>query len=218
MTKTERHPLEPFLPQGARLLMLGSFPPKRERWSMDFFYPNFNNDMWRIFGLVFFGDRSRFITEDGLRFDKAAITDFCSRTGIALYDTATEVRRLKDNASDKFLEIVTPTDLPGLLGLIPGCRAVVTTGQKAAETAAVALHCEVPAPGTFFRCRLCSPAPEPASGTPDSRDAGNHETGEVRELRLWRMPSSSRAYPLSLEAKAEAYRRMFSEENFPCLI
>lgn len=38
--KTEIHPLEPFFPQGARLLMMGSFPPKRERWKMDFYYPN----------------------------------------------------------------------------------------------------------------------------------------------------------------------------------
>jgi len=36
----ERHPLEPFLPGNARLLMLGSFPPPRKRWSMEFFYPN----------------------------------------------------------------------------------------------------------------------------------------------------------------------------------
>ena len=55
--KTEIHPLEPFFPQGARLLMMGSFPPKRERWKMDFYYPNFQNDMWRIFGLVFFDDK-----------------------------------------------------------------------------------------------------------------------------------------------------------------
>ena len=44
----ESHPLSPFLPEGARMLMLGSFPPKQERWSMDFFYPNWINDMWRI--------------------------------------------------------------------------------------------------------------------------------------------------------------------------
>ena len=31
--------------------MLGSFPPQQKRWSMAFFYPNFQNDMWRIFGL-----------------------------------------------------------------------------------------------------------------------------------------------------------------------
>ena len=46
--ETEQHPLKPFLPANARLLMLGSFPPQRKRWSMEFYYPNWNNDMWRI--------------------------------------------------------------------------------------------------------------------------------------------------------------------------
>jgi hypothetical protein len=36
----EEHPLEPFLPVNAKLLMLGSFPPQKKRWSMEFFYPN----------------------------------------------------------------------------------------------------------------------------------------------------------------------------------
>ena len=56
----EQHPLKPFTPQHARLLMLGSFPPARKRWSMDFFYPNFINDMWRIYGLCFFEDKDYF--------------------------------------------------------------------------------------------------------------------------------------------------------------
>ena len=47
---SERHPLEPFLPKNAKILMLGSFPPPKARWSMEFFYPNWINDMWRIFG------------------------------------------------------------------------------------------------------------------------------------------------------------------------
>lgn len=65
MNDTERHPLEPFVPEGAKILMLGSFPPKKERWSMEFFYPDFINDMWRIMGLVFFDDREHFIAMDG---------------------------------------------------------------------------------------------------------------------------------------------------------
>ena len=28
----ETHPFEPFLPQGARILFLGSFPPQEKRW------------------------------------------------------------------------------------------------------------------------------------------------------------------------------------------
>ena len=41
----EIHPLEPFLPAKSKLLMLGSFPPQKKRWSMEFYYPNLNNDM-----------------------------------------------------------------------------------------------------------------------------------------------------------------------------
>lgn len=33
---TELHPLGFFLPENTRLLMLGSFPPPKARWSMDF--------------------------------------------------------------------------------------------------------------------------------------------------------------------------------------
>ena len=61
----ESHPFEPFMPEGARLLMLGTFPPAEKRWSMPFYYPNFTNDMWRIVGLCFFGDKQHFVADDG---------------------------------------------------------------------------------------------------------------------------------------------------------
>ena len=117
----ERHPLEPFLPEGGRILMLGSFPPAQKRWSMDFFYPNWINDMWRIMGHIFMSDKDAFVCRDSegnmlKRFDRKRIEKFCREQGIALFDTATEVRRLKDNASDKFLEIVEPTLLDGTCG------------------------------------------------------------------------------------------------------
>ena len=48
----EWHPLRPFLPKNGRVLFLGSFPPQRKRWCMDFYYPNFINDHWRIEGEV----------------------------------------------------------------------------------------------------------------------------------------------------------------------
>lgn len=110
---TEEHPLQPFLPPHARLLMLGSFPPQKKRWCMDFYYPNFINDMWRIMGYIFHGDRNWFVDERAKCFKKAMIVEFLLDKGIALYDTASAVRRLQDNASDKFLEVVTPT--------YPGC-------------------------------------------------------------------------------------------------
>lgn len=188
MKTSEQHPLEPFLPAGARLLMLGSFPPQRKRWSMEFFYPNLQNDMWRIFGLLFFGERDHFLTADRKAFDRERIEAFCRERGIALYDTAREVIRLKDNASDQFLQVVHEVDIAALLTRIPSCRNVATTGGKAAETAARLLGCAVPAVGSFTTFGL----------------------GD-RALRLWRMPSSSRAYPIPLERKAATYRTMFEE-------
>lgn len=184
---TERHPFEPFLPQGAKVLMLGSFPPQRKRWCMEFYYPNWLNDFWRICGLIFYGDREHFVVPGEKRFDIQKIKSFCREKGIALYDTAIEVRRLKDNASDKFLEVVTPTDIPALMVQIPECRAVVTTGQKATDVLVGAFGCDEPRVGGFAPASIAA-----------------------RTYDFWRMPSTSRAYPLSLERKAEAYRRLFA--------
>ena len=187
----ERHPLAPFLPAGARVLMLGSFPPPRVRWSMDFYYPNFQNDMWRILGLLFYGDKLHFVDGVHKRFDRERVVGFCTERGIAIFDTATAVRRLRSNASDKFLEVVEPTDVGGLLRQIPECRAVVVTGEKAAETVLLSLGGEADSVlrmGSYKRIEF-----------------------EGRVMQLWRMPSSSRAYPLSIDKKAEHYGRMFSD-------
>jgi G:T/U-mismatch repair DNA glycosylase len=189
----ERHPLKPFLPQNARVLMLGSFPPPRARWSMDFFYPNFINDMWRVMGVVFYGDRLHFVDERNKTFRLEMIVKFLEEKGIALYDTATAVRRLKDNASDKFLEIVEPTDIAAMILRLPTLRAVVTTGQKATDTLLESLSAN--------GVDVASPAV--GGSTPFIYKA--------RELKFYRMPSTSRAYPLSLDKKAERYATMFRE-------
>ena len=184
----EQHPLEPFLPQQARLLMLGSFPPPRSKWVMDFFYPNLQNDMWRIFGLVFKQERDYFVDVEHKTYRLPLLRDFLMQRGIALYDTASAVRRLQGNASDKYLEIVTPTDLSALLSRLPECGAIVTTGQKATEQLLQHFHAPLPAIGHYVEAY-----------------EGN------RSLRLYRMPSSSRAYPLALDKKAAFYRQMFLE-------
>ena len=104
MIEIETHPLTPFLPGNAKLLMLGSFPPPQNRWKMNFYYPNYQNDMWRIFGLIFFSDKNHFLDLPNKRFKEQQIRDFLTEIGIAIFDTAYQVKRLQGNASDKFLE------------------------------------------------------------------------------------------------------------------
>ena len=185
---TEQHPLQPFLPQNARLLMLGSFPPARKRWCMDFFYPNFTNDMWRIVGMVFFHDKAHFVDTKAKTFRQQEIISFLHQRGIAIYDTAQKVIRTRNTASDKDLQVVEQTNLHALLEQIPLCQAVVTTGQKATDLFSETFHISQPKVG---------------SSQPFCH--------QQRHMLLYRMPSSSRAYPMKLEDKAAQYARMFAQ-------
>lgn len=189
----EYHPLLPFLPEGCKVLFLGSFPPQMKKWAKDFyfFYPNFINDHWRIEGLIFFGDKDHFVDTEKKTFRLEEIVRFLEDKGIGFYDTATAVRRLKDNASDKFLEVVEKTDIRELLAKIPECRVIVTTGEKATKTICEELSLDnVPKTGEYVAID-CSGISQ-------------------QDLYLYRLPSSSRAYPLSLDKKAEAYKKMFT--------
>ena len=184
----ENHPFEPFIPQNAKIIMLGTFPPKSDKWSMPFFYPNWINDMWRIMGIVFFDDAQHFVLPDRKAFDQDMICDFLCRTGIALFDTAQQVRRLKDNASDKFLEIVEPVNLNEILTSHSSITAVVTTGEKAASVVAEITQSPLPKMGERCTVQYCG-----------------------RSITHHRMPSTSRAYPMNIYKKAEFYRSMLAK-------
>ncbi|UUM26653.1 uracil-DNA glycosylase family protein [Acinetobacter colistiniresistens] len=186
----ETHPLQPFLPSSTKLLMLGSFPPPQSRWKMDFYYPNYQNDMWRIFGLIFFKDKDHFLDLPNRNFKEQLIREFLTQIGVGIFDTAYQVKRLQGNASDKFLEIVTPTNLSKLLEQIPLCHTIMTTGDKATDT-------------------LMQHFPEQVNKPMIGQSVQVNFAD--RELNLYRLPSSSRAYPLALDKKAEAYQQFFEQ-------
>ena len=186
MEIVEKHPLGFFLPEHTQLLMLGSFPPPLARWSMNFYYPNIQNDMWRILGWIFYSDKSHFL-QTPKTFSEEKAKAFCREKGIGIGDTAVEIVRLKNNASDQFLQVVTPLCPKTILAQIPDCKAIVVTGQKALDTLLSVLpSAQAPAVGSYTVFSL--------SG---------------KQYRLYRMPSSSRAYPKPLTEKAEVYRQMF---------
>ena len=167
----ETHPLDPFLPSAARLLMLGSFPPPQTRWKMPFYYPNL---------------------QDGKGFREAELRTFLTATGIAISDTAQRVERLRGNAADQSLRILEPLNLAALLDCLPACRAIITTGALATATLLTQL------PATTATPRIGAPV---------------STTFAARPLHLYRLPSSSRAYPLPLAQKAAAYRDCFAAEG-----
>lgn len=186
----ENHPFEPWLPFNAKLLMLGTFPPAPKRWCMEWYYPNYTNDMWRIFGHIFFRDKSYFVDEENKTYKLDLLKVFLKEKGIAIFDTALRIHRKKGTASDKDLEIIEAADLDGMLCVLPECKAVLTAGQLA--TKVFTEHYGI-----------------------DAREMKMGEyrmfNFEGRSIRLYREPSSSRAYPMKVEKKAEYYESMFRD-------
>lgn len=185
----EHHPFEPILPKAATVAMIGTFPPTSEKRCMEFHYPNFQNDMWRIMGTVFYNNPDYFRVGDEKRFDPMRIEGFLREKGIALCSSAKTAIRLKGNAADKDLKIVDPIDMDELLSVLPNLKWLFTTGGLATETLLERLPEKVKAPKT--------------------NEWIEFPYSTKRELFLYRLPSTSRAYPLSLAKKTEAYRQFF---------
>lgn len=140
-------------------------------------------------GILFYDDRSYFEVKGLKKFDKDSIVEFCTAKGFAFFDSATKVCRLKDNASDNFLEILEATDVPSLLVQIPSCRAIVTTGGKSSEELASILSVDsIPAVGACVEVVV----------------GGSKVT-------WYRVPSSSRAFPMKIDMKAEVYKSVLSQ-------
>lgn len=189
MPEIEERPFPPFLPPKAVVMMMGTFPPKAEKRTMEFHYPNFQNDMWRVHGLIFFADPQHFQKKDEKAFDAEKIKAFLTAKGIASCPTVRRAIREHNNASDQFLEVVETVDLAAVLKKIPRCRQIGTTGGKATEILFGIL-------GLKFK------------------DFHLGETTKTeyngRELSITRLPSTSRAYPMKLAKKAEYYRAFFT--------
>ena len=146
--------------------------------------------MWRVFGLLFFGDKERFYDRRNKRIDKDGIERMLTELKIGVGETATEVIRTRDNASDKYLEIVRPVDLAGLLAKVPDCGILATTGEKAAGVIAGLTGTSVPKMGESATCSV------------------RMADGRNRDFLHWRLPSTSRAFPMTLEKKASFYGEM----------
>ena len=191
----ELRPFPPFLPPQATVLMMGSFPPAAEKRAIEFHYPNFQNDMWRVYGLVFFGDAMHFQRAGEKAFDAERIKAFLTERGIGSCPGVRRAIRMHGNASDAYLKVVETVELPEILEKIPQCRRICTTGGKATEILLALLETEVRAKD--FKTGMTITA----------------RCGD-RDLFVTRLPSTSRAYPMKLEKKAEAYRKFFVEAGF----
>ncbi len=198
--RIESHPFGRILPPHAKALMMGTMPPTPDKWCMPFHYPNFYNDMWRIFGLVFFNNVNHFRIGEEKRFDHHQIKAFLLEKGIGECPTTPKVIREKGNASDDHLTVVEKVNLDEVLPLVPEVKWLFTTGGKATEVLIDIIN----------EALIKSDSTAKALKLPKTNEFIEFSY-KGRPLSLYRLPSTSRAYPLSLENKAKAYQVFFRQ-------
>ena len=198
----ETHPFAPVLPAHATVMMMGTFPPTADKWAMSFHYPNFYNDMWRIYGRVFFDDADYFRVGNEKRFDPERIRAFMFERGIASCPTVKQAIRETGNASDKNLTVVTRVDLDNILPQVPHVKTLFTTGGKATEVLMSLLETP-PAKSKYPKTNQSMAYPY--------QWQTDTQNNAVNDLTLYRLPSTSRAYPLALDKKVAAYKAFFEK-------
>ncbi|MGL4388564.1 MAG: uracil-DNA glycosylase family protein, partial [Brevinema sp.] len=178
-----------FLPADAKTLLLGSFPPAIEKWRMNFYYPNFQNDMWRILGEVFFDDKNYFLLDQD-HFDQHKIEQFLIEQKIAVADAIKKTSRLENNASDNNLQVAEYLNFHEVLKKIPYCQRIVATGGLASD-----IIC------SYFRIKKIKKTGESASINIDGKN-----------IVIIRAPSSSRRN-VNTAGKYKAYVQIFKNSS-----
>ncbi|KAG5470003.1 hypothetical protein LSCM4_02691 [Leishmania orientalis] len=232
----EDHPIGPVVHAECRVLLCGTFPPVKK--SIHFYYPNANNDMWKVLGQVFCDDAYAFYTPAactsslpsapskplGSRaatraLDEARILRFADSQAVGFFDVCRRVRRHRGNSADDNIEALERTDVVrDVLSHTPHCTGIIATGTLALKMLLDVLTTH----GTFR-----TSGEEPMEAVLMARQGHRKyklppiggklkwipsETCAFRSA-VWihRGPSTSRALPLKLEDKTRHYRRAFAE-------
>lgn len=155
MNKIETHPFEPFIPQGASSLIVGSFPgieqvanrSNPEEW----FYSASDNLFWPILSEVFSTELK----------NRAQKENLLNSKGIAITDIFTKVRRKENSNLDKYLfdfeynkQIVSIIEGAKIKKLFFTSRFVEKHFLR-----------EFP----HFKFGICLPSPSPAANIPISK-------------------------------------------------
>ncbi|KPA84520.1 hypothetical protein ABB37_01065 [Leptomonas pyrrhocoris] len=214
------------------VLVCGSFPPVKK--SVKFYYPNANNDMWRVLGEVFFHDQTHFYTDVEIKkpskgrrkgsvrvarcLNEAEMRNFVVSQPIGFFDVCKRIRRQRGNSSDNNIETLERTDVfRDALTHTPHCEAIITTGTLALTMLLDALHtCGsfVSDSGEVVKAIARNKLGKVTYSIPrvggKLRWAPNTTAPYHRALWIYRAPSTSRALPLKLADKIALYRTMFA--------
>ena len=127
----EIHPWNWHVPDRAKIVIIGTFPPTRRNWSFDFFYPNKNNYFWKLMAQIANHPLLYSTGEDALNERK----ELLNYLKLGLSDMGQIIQRKTDSSLDQNLEIVAYMDILKLLEENPSVRKLIFTSSSGKSSA-----------------------------------------------------------------------------------
>jgi G:T/U-mismatch repair DNA glycosylase len=127
----EIHPWNWYIPDGAKTVVIGTFPPTQRNWSYDFFYPNKNNYFWKIIARIAGSPLRYFSGEEAVNERK----DLLIHLKLGVSDMGQIIHRKTDSSLDENLEIVAYMDILKLLHENPSVRKLIFTSSSGKSSA-----------------------------------------------------------------------------------
>jgi G:T/U-mismatch repair DNA glycosylase len=129
--KEEVHPWDPHIPSNANKLILGTFPTALgNRGAFDFFYPNPNNDFWKIIFQVAGKNLEDYINESPVDIRKQVLEEL--QMGIA--DIGRRIYRQRGSSKDDYLFPVEYTDIFSLMEKHDTIQKIIITSSSGSNS------------------------------------------------------------------------------------
>lgn len=125
--KEETHPWEPFIPKNINKLILGTFPTAEiNRGAYDFFYPNPNNDFWRLIFEVAGKKLDDYKKDEPIVIRKQILEDL--KLGIG--DIGKKILRQKESSKDDNLFPIEFTDIFSIIAAHLTIKKIIITSSS----------------------------------------------------------------------------------------
>jgi len=193
----EAHPWDPYIPENADKLILGTFPTAEANRKTDFYYPNPNNDFWRILAELCQVELVCFEGDAAVEERKLILKTL--NLGIA--DVGYRVFRQGDGSNDNQLFPIEFTDIFRVVDKYPKLKTLIITSSSDINSVLgwFMLYCEL------NKIRLAVP-----TGTLPKTTSLIHNE---KTISIKIISSPSRRSPIKGERLIEMYRFAIKGNN-----
>lgn len=123
---TEVHKWKWYIPQGATILLIGTFPTHERNWSFNFFYPNCANNFWRVMSAIA-DTELKYLSGNEAIAERKLILDKL-KTGVT--DMGLRVKRNDGASVDHKLELAECMDIKGILDEHKTINKIILTSSS----------------------------------------------------------------------------------------